>query len=144
MALMDVIIGGVILGIGLTVLMSITGRSLALQNDGERQLVAAWLADELLNMVLVEGPVTYPRVHDTSGRFDDPFGDYAFDVSIEDQGLEQPYRVTATVRWRYGREDRQVQVQTLINAPEAPPDSRMPYEPVDRLERWYGDDTETK
>ncbi len=55
-ALVDVIVGGAMLGIGLGAIISVTARSLTQQSDGERRLVASWLADELLNMVLLEGP----------------------------------------------------------------------------------------
>jgi hypothetical protein len=142
-ALLDVILGSLILGIGLTVLLSISSRSLAMQNEGEHQMVASWLADEILSMVQVEGPVEYPRLHDTSGRFDSPFEMYSFDVDIEDQGIGEPYRVTAVVSWPHGPEMRFVEIETLLAAPEAPPDPRQPLEPVDRTERWFGDEDES-
>ena len=94
---MDVIVGGVILGIGISAILSVTSRSLARQTDGEKRMVAAWLADELLNMVLVEGPVRYPQLYDTNGVFYEPFRDFAYDVNIEDQGIGVPFEVTATV-----------------------------------------------
>jgi hypothetical protein len=140
-ALLDAILGGVILGIGLTVLVSLSSRSIAAQNDGERQVVASWLADEMLNMVLVDGPVDFPRRNDVSGMFGEPFQDYAFEVAIEDVGLDLPYRVTATVRWAHGRTERFVQVQTLMAAHEQIPLPRVPAEPVDREDRWYGEES---
>ena len=140
MALMDVIIGAVILGIGLAVLMSLSSRSLAAQSEGEHQIVAAYLADELLNMVVVEGPVDYPRRYDTAGWFGEPFQDYFYDLAIQDEGLGVPYRVTATVGWNHGRRTQSVQVQTQIAAHEAPPEPREPLEPVDRYERWFGEE----
>ena len=75
-ALVDVIIGGVLLAVGLAVIISLNSRSLANQVDGERQLTASWLADELLSMVLVNGPVDYPKMNDTSGRFEPPFEEF--------------------------------------------------------------------
>ena len=68
-ALMDVILGALMLGIGLTVIVSLASRSISLQAQSQRQLTAAWLVDELLAMVLVEGPVTSPKLHATDGRF---------------------------------------------------------------------------
>ena len=151
-ALMDAIIGGVMLGVGLAAIISIASRSLALQADGERRLQAAWLADELLAMVIVEGPKDYAEVHDTSGRFDDPFAEYTFEVEIEDQGFDQPYKVTAIVRWGdpYDRPNDSVKVETLIAQPQYTEEQladeryqqREPLEPVDREARWYDDETE--
>lgn len=134
-ALVDVLVGGVILSIGLGIAMSVASRSLASQTDGEKQMVAAWLADELLAMVVMEGPVAYPQLHDTAGRFDAPFDEYTFDVGIDDQGIGLPFRVTAHVRWD-GRGDG-VQIETLIAQRQGDPiEIREPFEPVDREGRY--------
>lgn len=137
-ALVDVIIGSVMLAIGLAVVVSLTTRSLATQTEGEKQLTAAWLADELLSMVLVEGPVEYPKLYDANDRFDPPFDEFDYDVAIEDLGPSQPFRVTATVRWAGGRGIRQVQAQTLIADRGGDPEleHREPYEPIDREQRY--------
>ncbi len=142
-ALMDAIIGGVMLGIGLTVILSLASRAIAMQANGARQITAAWLADELLAMVLIEGPVDYPRLYATHGPFDFPFEDYEFDLDIEDIGVRQPLRVTATVRWPHGPNYRDVQVQTYIAQRMGDPlQTRAPLEPIDRLGRYYGEDEE--
>jgi Tfp pilus assembly protein PilV len=113
-ALIDVIVGTIMLGIGLSVIVSLSSRSLAMQNDGERRMVAAWLADELLNHVLVEGPIEYRRNVDLRGEYAAPFEGYSYEVDIEDIGLNMPLRVTATVSWPSGRATQFVQVQTLL------------------------------
>jgi Tfp pilus assembly protein PilV len=113
-ALIDVIIGAIMLGIGLSVIISVSSRSLAMQNDGERRMVAAWLADELLNHVVIEGPEEYRRNVDLRGEYGAPFEGYSYEVQIEDIGLNMPFRVTVTVSWPSGRAMQQVQVQTLI------------------------------
>lgn len=113
-ALLDVVIGAIMLGVGLSVIISISSRSLATQNDGERRMVAAWLADELLNHVLIEGPIDYRRTVDLRGEYGPPFEGYSYAVDIEDIGLNMPFRVTATISWPSGRSTQQVQVQTLL------------------------------
>ncbi len=146
-ALADAIIGGVILGIGLSAVLTVTTRSLSVQGDGESRLVASWLADELLNMVLVEEPDEYELVYDTSGRFDPPFNDFVFDVDIEQLGRGLPYHVSATVRW--GSSDRSsdfVRVETyialkIIREDELEP-LREPLEEVDRDARYFEDELE--
>lgn len=139
-ALLDVIIGTVMLAIGLAVVISLTSRSLASQSDGERRLVASWLADELLAMVVVEGPEDYPKLYDTSGRFGPPFDGYSYDLNIEYTGVITPFRVTATIEWETGQANQQIQVQTLV-APRREEDEqeilREPPEPLDRETRDY-------
>jgi hypothetical protein len=139
---MDVILAGVMLGVGLAVMLSLASRSLAMQVEGQRQVVAAWLADELLSMVLVEGPVVYPQLYPTHGRFEAPFEGYEYELDIEDIGLREPMRVTATVRWAHGRDTREIGAQTYIavRQQEDPLEMRAPLEPIDRLGRYYDDE----
>ncbi len=145
-ALMDVIIGSVMLGVALSVVISLSSRSLASQTDGEKRVVAGWLADELLSMVLVEGPVDYPRMYETAGYFDEPFGEFWYDLEIEYRGRHAPHRVTATVSWPSGRGRQDISVQSRIMERDdqdlfLP---REPLEPIDRerryFERIYGPD----
>jgi hypothetical protein len=137
----DVIIGGVLLAVGLGVIISLASRSLRTHTDGEKTLTASWLCDELLAMVVVDGPVNYPRLHDSSGQFDFPFHDFSYDVELANQGDNFPYLVTARVSWDDGR--RAVQVQTLVaERNDDPEEVRAPPEPIDRDERWYGEDEE--
>jgi hypothetical protein len=136
--LLDVIVGTIMLGIGLSVIISLSSRSLAMQNDGERRMVAAWLADEVLNHVLVEGPIEFRRTVPLRGDYGPPFDGYAYHVDIEDIGLNLPLRVTATISWPSGRSIQQVQVQTLIAEKKGTEEDhrREPDEMLDR-DRWH-------
>jgi hypothetical protein len=136
-ALADAIIGGIILGLGLSVVLTVASRSLAMHTDGEKRLVASWLADELLTMVLVEGPDNYAMLYDTSGSFAPPFEEFSYEVDIETPDRGMPYRVRAVVQW--GRRARDaVAVDTLIARRLGDPEQlREPYEPVDREARYY-------
>ena len=139
--LMDVIVAGLMLGAGLAVMMSLASRTLSQQAEGQKQVVAAWLADELLAMVLVEGPVFYPQLYPTNGRCDPPFEDFEYEVIIDDIGLREPMRVTAVVRWAQGRGIRQISAQTYIAERLGDPlEPRAPLEPIDRLGRYYDDE----
>jgi hypothetical protein len=128
------------LGIGLAAVISITSRALATQSDGEKRLQAAWLADELLNMVLVEGPKDYGVLYDMAGAFYEPFEEFGYTVDIEDVTPDLLYRVTATVSW--GERERDfIEVQALISQRQGDPEQlREPLEPVDREARWYEDE----
>lgn len=140
-ALIDVIVGAVMLGIGITAVISVSTRALADQVEGEHQLVASWLADELLSMVLVDGPVQYPKIHDTYGTFDAPFELYEYELDIEEQGPRQPFRVTAHIRWPNASGQGEVAVETLIADRLAEePVPRLPIEILDRESRYYEDD----
>lgn len=150
MVMLDVIVGGVILGIGIAAIMSLASRSLAAQTQGERRMQAAWLADELLNMVLVEGPKEYEKLYPTSGDFDVPFDNFAYEIDINDLDRGLLYDVTATVAWGDMDSERQrVVVQAYIaqrqygdieGAALEIVEEREPLEPLDRDERWYGED----
>jgi hypothetical protein len=140
-ALVDVIVGGVMLGIGLAVVLSVASRALTQQTDGEKRMIASWLADELLNMVLVEGPEDYPAVHGTADTFDAPFEEFSYEVDIERLGRGEPYRVNALVSWPVGRTTHFVRVETLISLRLGEPvQLREPYEPVDRDARNFGEE----
>ena len=134
-ALIDVIVGGVILSIGLAAVISIAERSLAMQQRSERELVAAQLLDGLLNEVLAVGVVEWSTSRSQAGTFDAPFQDWQWQVEIRKQGLGDAWRVLATAR-----DDRagEYRVETLI-APK-PDDveepARTPETPIDRQARY--------
>jgi Tfp pilus assembly protein PilV len=137
-ALIDVIIGAVMLGVCLAVLISLTGRSLASQTDGEKRVIASWLIDEIFAMVLIEGPIEYARRYDRIGRFYKPFDEFGFEVQIEDLGPGNPHRVTASVGWESMRGVQSITAQTLIAERLGDPDQpRKPKERVDRETRHY-------
>ena len=139
-ALIDVIVGGVILGIGLAAVVSIAERSLAMQQRSERELVAAQLVagrlmDGLLGEVLAVGVVDWSLARPTAGNFESPYEEWTWELDIDKQGLGDPYRVVALARDRNGAEFR---VETLM-APrpegfEEP--SRMPETPIDRQAKY--------
>jgi len=139
-ALADVLIGGIMLATAMTVILSITSRSLHMQTQGEHRVTASWLADELLTMVLVEGPDRYAMIHDMAGTFQEPFDAFSYEVTIENLGIGVPYNVTADVRWGE-RPDESIAVKTLIALRLGDPEQlREPYEPVDRDARYFDDE----
>jgi len=130
-ALVDAIVAGLLLAVGLAAIISLGSRALSLQQRGEREVVAASLLDEILATILMEGPADYPKLHAMSGVFDEPFGTFEYEVAIEDGAPGVPFRVVATVRHESGDSYR---CETLI-APklgEEPDPPRQPLEPIDR------------
>jgi len=134
-ALLDVIIAGVLLAIGLSTIFAITARSLEFQKDGEVRVQAAAMLDDLLSTVLLEGPLDYPKLHATSGPGEFPYEQFTFQVRIDDPGEGEPFRVTATVEHSTGRT---FECETLIAAKsgEEPDPERMPEIPIDREARY--------
>lgn len=133
--LIEVLIAGVILAIGMTTLLTLTSRAIGLQRRGEQKIVAAALLDELLGSVLTEGPQDFLRLQSTSGPCDPPYEDWEFAVDIENAVGSDPYRVLATVTAPDGRT---YECGTLM-APklgETPDPDRVPPEPIDREGRW--------
>lgn len=134
---MDVIIGAVILAVGLAVVISMSSQSLARQSEAERQITASWLADELLTMVLVEGPEIYEKVHPTRGICDPPFEQFSYEIEIEDDGEFLPVRAIATISWDAVGGRHQSVIETLIARRLGEPVPRMPAEAVDREGRYW-------
>lgn len=137
LALVDVIVGTIMLAVGLAVVISSTSRSLSSQTRGEKQMMASWLVDEYLSMVLVEGPEEYPKKNNVEGtcEFDDR---YRYFVDIEYFGPQQTYVVTCTVSWETPSGWRDVSAQTHI-APRLNDEEtvRAPEEPIDRDARYH-------
>lgn len=135
-ALIDVIVGGILLAVGLTAILSLGARSLSLHQRGEREVIAAALIDDLLGTVLADGPKDFPDLHEMRGFCDPPYEDFQFLVEIDDGNSGVPYKVAVTVQ-HTGTGDAWT-VETLIAAKlgEEPDPERMPVEPIDREERY--------
>ena len=136
-ALMDVIIGVAILGIGLGVVISMSSQSLARQVEGEKQITASWLADELLTMVLVEGPDIYEKVHPARGTCEPPFDDFTYEIELEDDGELLPVHAIATISWDAVGGKHSSSIETYIARQFGEPVPRIPAEPVDREARYW-------
>jgi len=135
-ALVDVIVATVILGIALGVLLNILGRSIDAQSTGEKLQTAASLLDEQLNLVLMRGPDNYASRYPTEGICDAPFTDYRYKLTIRSASGGQPYEVAASVLWTVGSRERSVEATTLI-APrlgDDPDPVRTPDAVVERVQ----------
>lgn len=136
-ALLDALIGGVLLGLAMVVVIGLTGAAISSQARGERYETAAMLADERLNMVLAVGPESYPGVFKMKGPCDEPFEDYDYEVEISPRPEGDPYFVKATIAWRAATGTQRISVETLI-APrlgDEPDPDRRPQETMDRAAR---------
>tara|TARA_Y100000589_G_scaffold127049_1_gene120986 strand:- start:520 stop:951 length:432 start_codon:yes stop_codon:yes gene_type:complete len=139
-ALVEVILAALLLGIGLSVALSLASTSIARQRLGEQNLVAAWLADEQMSLVVMDGPEMYLQNQQTTGQFEPPFEDYSYEVIVKHVGDWEPYEVTVFIDWDEKR--RFFQLESLIaprqGEPEEPED-RRPLEAIDREAIYYED-----
>ena len=149
--LLDVILGALLLATGLAIVVSLSTQSLARQVEGEHRMTAAWLADELLSMVLVEGPQqlagSSPEIWmgegGGNGRFDEPFSDYTYELDINYIDDFQPYVVTVYVRWPNRSGMGELSVSTRISHRRGEDEEeplREPLEPLDRDSRYFDEE----
>jgi len=119
-AIVDAVVGAVLLGVGLVAVIGLTGQAISSQSHGEQLQVAAMIADERLNEVLAVGPEAYPSVFKLKGTCEAPYEDFRYEVTLEPQGESDPYLVRAEVFWRAGAGggggtgERSIIVETLI------------------------------
>ncbi|MFA6045461.1 MAG: hypothetical protein WC718_10790 [Phycisphaerales bacterium] len=134
--LVDVLVAVVLLGAALAVMLSLTGRALSAQRQGENLQIAAMLIDEKLNLVLARGPDNYAsRFSEVDGPCDAPYQNFHYTLTLTGGTGGDPYSVTCTVTWRESGLDRSESVETRI-APrlgDDPDPERRPEESVQRL-----------
>lgn len=134
-ALLDAIIGGVLLALGLAGVVSLSQRALVMLQRGEREAVAAAMLDELLSQVLTEGPGGFARNRAAAGRMPPPWPDWEFTVDMESGGAGDPVEVTATVVDPTGVRHRCI-TRIAPHDDRQEPEDRRPPEPIDRQARF--------
>jgi hypothetical protein len=134
-ALLDAILGGAMLALGLAGVVTLSQRALAMLQRGEREAMAAAMLDELLGQVITEGPGAFTRNRQAAGRMPEPWPDWEFTVDLDAGGLGDPITVTATVIDPTGTSFR-CATRVAPHDDRLPPVERQPPEPVDRRVRW--------
>ena len=137
-ALVDVIVGAVILGAALTVVIGLAGQAVTAQLRGQDLATAAMLADEQLNLVLARGPDDYERRFEAQGPCDEPFQDYSYSVEIGGSGEGGPYYASATISWDRAWGTQTLTIRTLVATRIAGEDfesdpERRPETPIQRV-----------
>lgn len=137
-ALVDVIVGAVILGTALAVIIGLAGQAVTAQLRGQDLATAAMLADEQLQLVLARGPDEYIKQFGSSGRCDEPFDDFTYELNISGSGQAEPYQLSATISWSRAWGAQSLTIRTLaasrIAGEDFEPDpERRPETPVQRI-----------
>jgi hypothetical protein len=133
-ALIDAILGGALLALGLAGLVTLSQRSLAMLQRGEHEAIAAAMLDELLAQVVTEGPGEFARQREQAGRMPAPWPDWEFEVEIHAGSVGDPADVLAVVRDPLGNEYR-CATRVAPHDDTAAPEERAPTEPIDRAMR---------
>lgn len=136
-ALMDAIIAGILLAIGMIAVLGVSGHALGLQRRGEIDIRAAAALDELLSLVLTEGPVDFGDLHPSRGRFEagSPYDDFEYEITIAQGGAGVPAHVSVSLVHDSGRA-YSIETRIAEKRGEEPDPVREPYEPLDRAARW--------
>jgi hypothetical protein len=135
-ALMDAIIAGILLSIGMVTVLSVAGQALSLARRGEVDVRAAAAIDELLGKVLTEGPRDFPELHPTAGPFEEgsPYTDFEYAIRIDQGGSGVPAEVEVVLTHASGR-SYTVVTRIAEKRGEEPDPIRYPSEPIDRQAR---------
>jgi hypothetical protein len=136
MALVDVIVASIMLGVVLVVVIGLTTSALSAQEEGERLQTVAMLLDEQLNLVAMRGPDQYASHFGSGGQCDAPFHQFRYALDFSGGTSGDPYTVTATVSWIERGKVRSESLETFI-APrlgEEPDPDRKPAKPVQRYQ----------
>jgi len=134
--LIDAIVGAILLGIALASLVSLGGRAISAQGEGEHLRNAAMLIDERLNLVLMNGVEGYTSKFELEGACDPPFAGYRYRVDVGGGQSGEAYTIAVSVSWSAGGRARAETIEALI-APvlgDDPDPIRRPGTVVDRLQ----------
>lgn len=113
-ALVDVLVGAILVGVSLSVLIGLAGRAVSAQARGEELSTAASLADEQLQMVLARGPDDYAKHFKLEGACDAPFDKYYYKLEFTGGSASKPYNVVCTISWDFSLSKQSIVVETLM------------------------------
>ena len=133
-ALIDAILGGLLLAFGLAAVVTLSQRSLVMLQRGEREAQASALLDELLGQVVAEGPVEFARRRPVVGTCDAPWNEWTFAIDLSSSGEGEAWDVVARVQDSTGVQHRCATKVAARNANDLP--ERKPTEPIDRQDRF--------
>ncbi len=133
-ALIDALAAVIILGVSLSVILSLSGQAVASQRQGEELATAAMLADEQLQLVLAQGADDYAKSFPTAGQCDAPFENYNYKLDITEGGAINPFRVQVTITWQSAGRPQSATVLTLLASRSTPVNQldRVPDSTIDR------------
>jgi len=134
-ALIDVLVAGVLLGVALAVIASLSSEAIRAQIEGEKIQTAAMLLDELLSEVVAVGPENYPGEAFMDDGLHPDYEGFEFSVEVDGGETGRPFRVIATVWWDGVDGDRREEAVTTIVAHRLGEEEIGDREPEEVVER---------
>jgi hypothetical protein len=134
-ALVDAIAAVIIMGVSLTVILSLTGQAVSSQRRGDDLATAAMLADEQLSMVLARGPDGYAKSFPVVGACEAPFERFRYELAFTGGGGSEAVGVRVTIAWDDNGRERRASVDTRMAPRSGGPENqqdRRPEQPVER------------
>lgn len=119
MALVEVLVASVILGVGVSGLMFAASLSLRNQGRSEQRLAATYFAQEKLAEVETVGPRVWSLGRPTQGTESRGDTGYEWKLQIDPQSIGELFRVKVTVGWQSAGGTGSVELETLLNDYEA-------------------------
>lgn len=123
--LLEVLVAGLIVAIGIAALMSGFGAL----SQSQRRMVERETVERLVHAKLKELVATREYETVTEGDFSlEGLEDYTWEVTIEESGIENVQYLQLTVR--YGSADRYATAETLVFTPPAPTEDQQQQEAI--------------
>ncbi len=113
--LLEVMIALAIIATALVTLLSLSQRSIMVQDKIQHLTRATLLAQELMNEQEAVGPRSLSELNFKEDVFPEPFEDFRWEVSYQDTLISQVKQVTVRVIW--GRVDRNEEVRLVSFVP---------------------------
>lgn len=115
MTLVEVLVASVVLGVGVTGLISAAALSLRNQQRTEHRAAALYIAQEKLAAVDLIGAHAWAMGQETQGQ--ETYGgvNYEWAIQIDQLSVGQLFSVNAKVKWLSGTGSRTVELETWLN-----------------------------
>jgi len=119
MTLVEVLVASVLLGVGVTGLVSAAALTMRNQQQVEQRAAAMHLAQEKLAEVEITGAYTWRLGYPTSGKREWDETVYQWKLNIEQQAVGELFTVRAEVNWVAPNGKGSVELETWLNDYEA-------------------------
>ena len=115
MTLVEVLVASVLLGVGVTGLVSVASLSMRNQQRVDHRVGAMYLAQEKLASVEMIGPHIWMLGHETQGAEERETMVYDWTIEIEQLGVGELFNVLVEVRWSGPGAGGAVELETWLN-----------------------------
>lgn len=112
--LLEVMIALSLVSIALVSLLSLSNRTISVQERLQRETRATLLAQHIMSREEVLASGRNSGWQEQEARFDEPFAEYRWQVSYQDTIIPQVKQVTVTVLWGAAERNEQVSLVSFL------------------------------